>query len=268
VLLAARQWRWGGLALSGVVLAQLGAYLLWPQDFPGTIVQSFRTTLDSVGSFQVVVGGLNVSFARGLLLIPDAVEAVNAGGAVPDGYLADQRYLIGYAVLFSVVISVVALGRRIKPVMAGIALLATASLFPAVSNLYYLVFVLPIAALIARNPGGPAGSGIFDRLGLLGERRRAVTVWVSLAAALSIVHIVIPMPPIDVPISGQMGVTGVVGITPIVPSTVVLTPLLWLVACAAILISYARRPALDPAASAASGPTELEPSATSEGTRG
>ena len=36
---------------------------------------------------------------------------------------------------------------------------------------------------------------------------------------------------------------GVIGTTPIVPTTVSLAPLLWLVACAAIIVSYARRPA-------------------------
>jgi hypothetical protein len=268
-LLAARQWRWGGLAIGAAVIAHLGAYLLWPQDFPGTILQSFRTTLDSGGSFQVVVGGLNVSFARGLLLIPDIIATVNAGGAVPEGFLAGPRYLLGYGVLVVVVVFVVGLGRRIPPVMAGIALLATAALFPAVSNLYYLVFVLPIAALVARNPDGPAGSGIFDRLGILGERRRAVGLCVSLAAALSIVHIALPIPPIQVPISGQMGVAGVIGTTPIVPSTVILAPLLWLTACAAIIISYARRPAplTTAGASTTSAPDEPTPATASHSDR-
>ena len=34
VLFAARQWRLGGIAVAGVVISNLAAYLLWPRDFP------------------------------------------------------------------------------------------------------------------------------------------------------------------------------------------------------------------------------------------
>jgi hypothetical protein len=145
--------------------------------------------------------------------------------------------LIGYVVLVVVVVCVLALGRRILPVMVGIALLTTAVLFPAEVMNYYMVFVLPIAALVARDPQGPPGSGIFERLG---DRRRAVGICVSLAAALSIAQIALPGPPIQVPVN--VGTIG--GPTElIVATTSILTPLLWLIACAAIIVSYARRPA-------------------------
>ena len=48
-LFAARQWRWGGLALGGVLISNIAAYLLWPRDFPGTITQSIRN-LSSISS--------------------------------------------------------------------------------------------------------------------------------------------------------------------------------------------------------------------------
>jgi hypothetical protein len=159
------------------------------------------------------------------------------------GVSLGPRSQIGYVILLLVVVSVVALGRRIPPVMVAIALLATASFFPAVSNRYYLVFVLPVAALLARDPDGLPGSGIFDRLETLGDRRRAIGICVSLATALSIAHIALPSPPIEAPIAGQNGAGGVVGLTPVVVTTVAFTPVLWLVACAAILVSYARKPA-------------------------
>ena len=113
-------------------------------------------------------------------------------------------------VLVLVVVCVLALGRRIPPVMVGIALLATASLFPAVSQP-----LLPGIRVTGRgaggpDPDGPPGSGIFDRSTALGDRRRAVGICVSLAAALSIAHIALPFRPIEVPIAGQMGATGVI----------------------------------------------------------
>jgi hypothetical protein len=244
-LLAARQWRWGGVAVAGVVMSNAAAYLLWPRDFPDTIMQSIRHTIGYGGVFQAATT-LNVSFGKGLLTIPDGIKASENGGKLPDGYLAGPRSLIGYAVLVLVVVSVLVLGRRISPVMAGIVLLATAALFPAVSLPYYLVFALPVAALVARDPHGPPGTGIFERLATIGEPRRAVGVCVSLAAALSIAHIALPSPSVPAEIAGpvQMGVSSIVQTRALIMTTASITPLLWLIACGAIIISYARRPAL------------------------
>jgi hypothetical protein len=242
-LLAARQWRLGGLALAGVAISNLAAYLLWPRDFPETITQSIHNLFYASSSSQGLITSRNVSFERALLLIPDFVKFYQTGGKIPDGFLAGPRSLIGYAVLVLVVVSVLALGRRIPPVMVGIVLLATATLFPPQTFFYYLVFVLPVAALVVRDPDGPPGAGIFDQLATHGSRRRAVGICVSLAAALSIAQVAVPSQPVHLPIFGQLGVRGVIGTTTVVPTTEGLTPILWLVACAVIIISYARRPA-------------------------
>ncbi|ORW91904.1 hypothetical protein AWB92_17195 [Mycobacterium sp. IEC1808] len=244
-LFAARQWRWGGVAVAGVVASNAAAYLLWPRDFPDTIMQSIRHTVSYGGVFQAATS-LNVSFARGLLMVPDGIKASENGGSIPDGYLAGVRSMIGYVILALVVVCVLALGRRISPVMVGIVLLATAALFTAVSLPYYLVFALPIAALVARDPQGPPGTGIFERLAAVGDRRRGVGICVSVAAALSIAHIALPSPPVPAQIAGpaQLGVSSIVQTRALVGTTASLTPLLWLIACAAIIISYARRPAL------------------------
>jgi hypothetical protein len=164
-LFAARQWRMGGVAVGGAVFANLAAYLLWPRDIPETIVQSIRSALHYVESFDGLVGGYNVSFAKGLLLIPDSiVAALNGASTVPDGFLEGPRSLIGYGVVVVVVVSVLALGRRVSPVMVGIALLATASLFPRPQQL-----LLPGFRLTGRCVGGP-GSG---RPAWIGDLRAA-----------------------------------------------------------------------------------------------
>lgn len=143
-------------------------------------------------------------------------------------------------------LSILALGRRIPPVTAGIALLATASLFPTLSYRYYLVFVLPVAAILARDPDGPPGSGIFDRLQGFGDSRRAVGICVALSVALSIAQIALPRPLAQAQIAEQMGVVipGFARTITVDPTTSLLAPLAWMVACAAIIVSYARRPAL------------------------
>ena len=238
-LFAARQWRWSGIAVVGVVTSNLAAYLLWPRDFPRTIAQSIHNTL-GYGTYNDETSYGNVSFAKGLLFIVDGIKAQQTGGTLPAGFLAGPRALIGYLILLLVIVSVIALGRRIPPVMVGIALLATASLSPAVTYRYYLVFVLPIAALLVRDPDGPPGSGIFDRLG---DRRRVIGICVSLAAVLSMVPIVLPGPRLQLPVPIHTGDLGAAtGSTLVNSTTVTVTPLLWLIACAAIIVSYARRP--------------------------
>jgi hypothetical protein len=244
VLFAARRWRLGGIAVAGVAISNLAAYALWPRDFPETITQSIRNVL-GYGSLSTSASQENVSFAKGLLVILNDINSRATGGKVLEGLLAGPRSPIGYVVLVLVVVSVVALGRRIPPVMVGIVLLATASLSPTVSLRYYLVFVLPVAALVVRDPDGPAGTGIFDRHATVGGRRRAVGICVSLAAAVSIVQIALPtLPPVHRPILAPGGT--IEAFVNLVLTTVFLAPLPWLVTCGAIIVSYARRPAASP----------------------
>jgi hypothetical protein len=240
-LFAARQWRWGGFTVAGAVITNLAAYLLWPRNFPTTILQSIHEALrfGSSGSSASSADVYNMSFAEGLLMIPDDIKASETGGKIPAGFIAGPRSLLGYVVLVLVVVCIVALGRRIQPVMAGTVLLATASLFPALDPSYYLVFALPIAALIARDPDGSPGSGIFDRLETVGGRRRAVGLCVSLAAALAIAQMVPNGPPLT---GHKMGGGAIVDHIFGVVTSVRMAPVLWLIACTAIIVSYARKP--------------------------
>lgn len=240
-LFAARQWRPGGIAIAGVAITNFVAYLVWPQDFPKTITQSVHNLSGANTAFQSLIDMRNLSFSRALLLIPDNLMIAQKG-KIPDGFLAGPRRLMGYVIVVLVAAAVLTLGRRIPPVMVGIVLLATAALFPPLTSFYYLVFILPIAAIIVRDPDGPSNTGIFDRLALHGRRRHAVGICVSLATALSIAQVAIPTPPFPAPIFGQLGDKGVIGTTPIVLTTAILMPILWLVACAVIVVSFARRP--------------------------
>jgi hypothetical protein len=80
-MFAARQWRWAGTAVAWVVISNLAAYALSPRDFPETIPQSIRNTFGcGSGTFQALVGGFKVSFAKGLLAVPDGIKAGETGG--------------------------------------------------------------------------------------------------------------------------------------------------------------------------------------------
>ena len=244
VLLAARQWRWGGIAIAGIATSNIAAFLLWPRDFPRTIAESIAANMKYNSSFGGITSTQNVSFGRALLLFPDTIKASQSGGKVPDDFLSGARGLIGFVVLILIVVAVVALGRRIPPVMAGIVLLATGTLFPGFAAYYYLVFVLPIAAIIVRDPDGPPGQGIFDQFAAHGDRRRAVGLWLGIATALSIAQIaMVVSKPAPVPVYGQFGARGEIGTTLLIPTTVALTGILWLIACIVVIVSYARRPA-------------------------
>lgn len=240
-LFAAHRWRSGGVAVAGAVIANLAAYALWPRDFPRTIMQSIHNIggYGGAGSGAALVAGSNVSFGKGLLMVPDAIAAGASGGTIPPDFLAAARSVIGYVILILVTGSLLVLGRRIPPIMAGIVLLATASLFPPLTNPYYLVFVLPVAALVVRDPDGPPGTGVFDRLSAVGGRRRAVGICVSLAIALCIAQVALPGPPLRLDVIGPAGLET----RAVVATTLVFAPVLWLIACTAIIVSYARRPA-------------------------
>lgn len=259
VLLAIRQWRWGGIAIGGAVLGNLAAYLLWPRDFPQTIMQSVDVILGYGGGSAATVATSNVSFSRSLLLAPDILMFLQTGGTMPEGYLAGPRSIIGYVILILVVVAVFALGRRMPPVVAGIVLLVTASLFPMVSMSYYFVFALPIAALIVRDPDGPPGSGIFDRLATVAGRHRVAGFLLSVSTALTIATIAIPSPPMQVLLYQQDG-------PPISASTVLTTatlvPMLWLATLAAIVVSYARRSVPDALGEDSTSLASPEPTST------
>jgi hypothetical protein len=152
-------------------------------------------------------------------------------GYVPSDFLDGPRSLIGVVVLVVFVVWILALGQRIPAVMAGIVLLSTAALSPAMVSRYYLVFALPIAAVVVRDPDGPTGSGIFDRRGTVGVRLWLPGICVSMAAALTIAQIALP--------------GGVVEFTDqrfVIATTALLAPIVWLIACAVILVCYSRRP--------------------------
>lgn len=238
VLFAARRWRLGGVAVAGVIVTNVVAYLLWPQHFPGTIAQSFHNAVRYTSYGQVSDLG-NVSFANGLFILGRAVTRALTGHGVPADMINPIESVVGYALLVVVVVCIVALGRRIDPIWAGVVLLTTASLSPPLSFGYYLVFALPIAALVVRDPDGAAGSGIFDRLSAVGDHRRAVGVCVSLAAALSIAQIALPGQRSQMEIPVELGGTHTLTI---VPTTALLASLAWLIACAVIIASYARKP--------------------------
>ena len=235
-LFAARKWRLGSLALGGVAISNLAAYLLWPRDFPETITQSIHNVFDLQGSFQMLVTMQNVSFGRGLLLFPDTEKLKQTGGKIPDGFLAGPRSLIGYAVLVLVVVSVLALGQRITPVMVGIVLVATATLFPLWPM---LLPGIRFASRCARCSGPRRAAWCWDIRPACDSRRPPSRGRHLRKFGRGAQHRPIRLARPGVP----RWYSRADGDPRVHPTTVFLAPLLWLLACVVIIVSYARRPA-------------------------
>lgn len=261
VFFVARKWRVGFMTTAGMVISNVVAYLVWPRDFPRTIAQSLRLilsfgrqdanslTADNVWFVKgMLFSPLNVSFAKGLLLIPNGIEARREGGILPIGYLATLYPIIGLGIPIIFIGWLIFLGRRIPSLMAGIVLLATASLSPVIAVHYYLVFALPVAAVILRDPKGPVGSGVFDRVR---SPRKAVAMWTSFATAICVALVPLPVPPVITSVSWQHGVFQPQGTEGgFVETTAAFAPVAWIVAIIAILVSYSRRAAYSPRACA------------------
>jgi hypothetical protein len=232
VFFGARRWREGSSAVAGAVLANVAAYGFWPKEFPAAMIMSVTNALGHGARIDGNPDGaqLDVSFRHGILAIPEYFATGTVDGRLAAEVLARPWSMVGYAVLIAVALSILILGRRIPPVLAGVALLSAVSLFPTVTYRYYLVFAIPIVALVVRDPDGAPGRGIFDRPGAIGGRRRAVFLLIAAAAAVGVAQVPIPLP-------ADYG-------RGLVPTSALLAPLLWLIACMAIVVSYARTPAM------------------------
>ena len=237
-LLAARQWRLGGLALAGVATSNIAAYLLWPRDFPDTITQSIHNLFTFYNRF---FPRANRYAERVLWQSAPANPGYRQGrpnGRQNTGRLPRWSAIADRVCRFGPRRRLRAGSGAAHPAChGGHCAAGRRRTLPPLTIFYYLVFVLPVAALVVRDPDGPPGAGVFDQLAIHGGRRRAVGICVSLAAALSIAQIPLLGPIGHADIPGQMGTRGVIG------TTVFLAPILWLVACAVIIVSYARRPA-------------------------
>lgn len=238
IFFAARKWRLGAATVGAAVLLNFAGYLLWPRDFPQTIPQSIHG-LSAYAAEAHFLSNVNVALPNAVLAIPYGIAAA-IRGETPPPFPGFVHTLAGAAVLLLVAGALIKLGRRIPPTMAGIVLLVTASLDPSISNRYYLVFVLPIAALVVRDPDGAPGTGLFDGFRDRGIYRRSVARCVSVGAALTIAQIPVPGPPTkyETPqLDGKFTTTEFVTTTAHLASTI------WLVTCIVIIVAYWRRPA-------------------------
>jgi hypothetical protein len=232
-----RKWRHAILAFSGVVAANLLAYLAWPRDFPETLWQSALAILRYGGGVSLADDfPANVSLAKGMYWVEHWARKL-FGFSNLHSLTAQNAGMIGAAIVLIAMVILLILGRRLPSHVAGIVLLALTSLFVSTTWSYYLVFALPVAAIILRDPsntelGRHRWRGVFDQALSSVPKKIAVALTV-LAVAATVAQVPLP---IGASIPGQPPVNFAGSV--VVHTTVDAVPVLWLIAAFAILVAW------------------------------
>lgn len=190
------RWRDTLGAVGGAAVVNLLAFLIWPKDFPATIMTALHNILQ-YGSSNSLASQypINISFARALYAVEVVLYQI-LGVRVPRVTVVDQiQSAIGPVILLLVIAALVILRKRIPTVVAAMLLIVCASLLTSVSYSYYLVYAIPFAAVILRHPGsGPRefGRGLFDTSRPMPMVTAAANMAIAVATALTITRVPIP----------------------------------------------------------------------------
>lgn len=196
ILVALRKWRAFAVGLVGVGVTQVLAFVVWPSRFPHTIPEALANTLQ-YGQTAGLSGDFptNVSLARGVYIVARVIQTVF--NLAPSDSLASNATLAGTAIIAVTIAIVIIAGRRIEPWLGGVALIVVASLFATTSFSYYLIFALPVAAILLRDPlrsdeAGPAWLGVLAPAGTSRGVGFAASCALVFATAATITKVVLP----------------------------------------------------------------------------
>jgi len=231
VLIAARKWKQSFLAIAGIIVTNALAFLVWPRGFPGAIGQAVSNVLNyAVATPMSDRYPANVSLSKGLYLAESAVKWITQ---TPPGesWVDAHAGLLGAAVVALLFAAIFVMRDHLPPHISGILVAMCASLFPSVSWSYYLVFALPVAAILLRDP---VGAPQRDRwLGVLdGENmsaaKRVASALVVLATAMALSRVLLPT---SIPVPGSSR-------TDLLGTSAEIVPLLWIAAALAVVIAW------------------------------
>jgi hypothetical protein len=241
VLLALRRWRLSLAAFVAVGVSNLLAFLVWPEEFPKTLVNFFISVARFGRQYSMADAyPPNVSFGKGLYEVDSVVRRL-FGGTGFDPWMAHFGGYVGAALAAILVLAVIVLGRRLPPLIGAIVAMACASMFPSVTWSYNLAFCLPIAAVLLRDPldakpDPHRWSGAFDRESATRSQAWAMGL-IALAVAASLTRLVLPH-------TMHVALMGSPVHDDILATTASLAPILWLAAMITALAAWGlRRPA-------------------------
>jgi hypothetical protein len=237
ILLMLRKWKYALAAVLGVGITNLLAYLIWPKDFPATVWQTALAITHYGGGVPLTYQyPSNVSLPKGLYWIEVLIRQVT--GASNNSWTAAHAGVVSVGILALVIVPLLLVGKRMPSHIAGVVLLACASLFTSTSWSYYLVFALAVGAVILRDPLERAGDphtwqGAFDQLSLTLPQRVAVFFIVA-AVAVTVMQVALP---IGSTVPGQATVD--FAQASLLHTSVDLAPVLWLLAIFGSIVAWA-----------------------------
>lgn len=236
ILIAGRRWKLGFIALGSVIAANIAAYLFWPTHFPATIIQSIKNLFMYGGGVSLFEQfPPNVSYASGLHQLELALRQF-LGRGTSSTWADGNENLIGAVMMLLVAAWVVVLGKRMPLHIGGMLLVISASMLSGLTWSYYLVFVLPIAAMLLRNPVDVRPEtgrwrGIVDDHTRITSFHGFAAIMLVIAAALTTSRVMFATPAIAPPWAGDG----------IVRTATEILPVFWAIASIAILLAWTVR---------------------------
>jgi hypothetical protein len=159
------------LAGSGVVFSQVISFLFWPNSFPQTIATAIRNTLSYGGTPD-----LSSRYPTNGSIISGIYEAtVFLGLADVARFIQFNQLEITGSALFVLFMWVFLTRKKTPTIILAIFTIFAASTFVPVSWGYYLIFAIPVAAVIIRDPAStPSTKTIFQGIGERREFERGI----------------------------------------------------------------------------------------------
>lgn len=188
VLLALHRWRAAAMAILGSAAILVLPYLMYGNAW----LAKFVAWLDAAHSWSrgqplAVNWPGNISFPRVLYLLAHAGpwrDSTLVSSQVDGSYTT-----VSIGLLAIVVVLLVLAGRRLPPLALGVSALAVACLASPLTYIYYLVFLIPVGAIVFRQ-----GLGDWP----------AQTRWDQVMPVLLAVALVLGLSPLPIPLGGNL----------------------------------------------------------------
>lgn len=221
VFIPARRIRDFALTVAWSALGLLGGFLIWP----GNRVENIRdwlTNLVSYSDYGVVdvLYPYNLSISRTILTVSDITGVSALIGDEIRGHLINLltrfSFIPGIIIVIVTVLVLALRGRNVDPLSLVFVTTLVSIIVPGTSFSYYVILLIPIAAVLLRSPISPASSpegrgrwfGYLDEPQYAGAGIYRFRFWVlAVVVVATTVPLVIPIPEGALP--GIIGVSHV-----------------------------------------------------------
>lgn len=164
------RWKVLYISLMGVIVVQIVPFVLWPSNFPATIQQAVQNTLSYGGlpDFKTHFP-TNVSVASSLFELTSLANPSNYENEIPQ-FIQQHPSQITFVIVVIFYLWSFIVRKYLPTIFVSIYTFVFASTLATVSWSYYLVFAIPVAALILRDPANSeignksSFQGVADRI--------------------------------------------------------------------------------------------------------